>query len=78
VDNLNFKFRAYSEDDKIVVHVKMEGAEAVFRYNDAVAVATLAENMGDILEYAIDDYTINKKFKQQINDELEDWLNNES
>ena len=76
MDNLNFTFKAYSDNDKIVVHVKMDGAEAVFRYTDPEAVALLAENMSPILEYAIDDYTLSKKFKQQLNDELEDWLNN--
>jgi hypothetical protein len=75
VDDLNFSFRAYSENDKIVVHVKMEGAEAVFRYTDTEAVSILAQNMGAILDYAVDDYTLSKKFKQQLNDELEDWLN---
>lgn len=76
MDKLNFSFKAYSENNNIVVHVKMDGAEAVFRYTDPDAVAILAENMSVILDYAVDDYTLSKKFKQQLNDELEDWLNN--
>jgi hypothetical protein len=78
MDNLNFRFRAYAENENVVVHIKMDGAEAVFRYTDPDAVATLAENMGPILEYAIDDYTLSKNFKNQINNELEEWLKNES
>lgn len=76
MDDLNFSFRAYSENDNIVIHVKTDGAEAVFRYTDADAVSALAENMGAILDYAVDDFTLSKKFKKQIDDELEDWLNN--
>lgn len=74
MDNLNFKFKAYQDEDKVVVHVVVDGAEAIFRYNDADSVALLAENMKYMIDYAIEDYVLNKKFKEQIDNDLQDWL----
>ena len=74
MDELGFTFRAYAEDDKIIVHVKIDGAEAIFRYTDADAIAKLALNMKDIIDYAVDDYLLRKTFKDQLDNELDDWL----
>lgn len=74
MDDLNFKFRAYSDGDKIVVHVTINGAEAVFRYSNEESIGILAANMEKIIEYAIEDYTLNKMFKKQIETELDEWL----
>ena len=74
---MGFTFRAYAEDDKIIVHVKIDGAEAIFRYTDSDAIAKLALNMKDILDYAVDDYVLRKTFKDQIDNELDDWLKDE-
>ena len=77
MDNIKFKFKAYQENKNIVVHVIVDGAEAIFRYSDPEAVSAIAENMKQILDYAIEDYLIRKKFKDQLENELDDWLKNE-
>lgn len=74
-DDINFKFKAYADGDSIIVHVKVDGAEAKFMYTDEESVAMLASNMKYILDYALEDYTLNKKFKAQIDNDLEGWLN---
>jgi hypothetical protein len=75
VDDLSFKFKAFADGNEIVVRVIVDGAQAEFRYTDADSVGLLAANMKYILDYAVEDYMLNKKFKEQLNDELEDWLN---
>ena len=75
-DDLNFKFKAYADGDSIIVHIKVDGAEAKFMYTDEESVALLASNMKYILDYALEDYILNKKFKEQIDNNLEEWLNN--
>ena len=77
MDDLNFKFRAYADGDKIVVHVTIDGAEAVFRYSDEESIGILAANMEHIIEYAVEDYMLNKKFKQQLETGLDEWLKEE-
>jgi hypothetical protein len=74
MDELDFVFKAYSENNKIIIHIKMDDAEAIFRYTDPESIAKLAENMSNILEYVIDDYDLREKFKQQLEDDLDDWL----
>lgn len=73
-DDINFKFKAYADGDSIIVHIKVDGAEVKFMYTDEDAVAALASNMKYILDYAIEDYVLNKKFKEQIDNDLEGWL----
>jgi len=77
VDNLKFRFKAYKDHDKVVVHIVVDGAEAIFRYNNPDAVSMIAENMKQILDYAIEDYMVREKFKDQIENELEEWINDE-
>lgn len=77
MDNLEFRFKAYSENDKVIIHVKMDGAEAIFKYDDPEAVAHLAGNMKEIIEYAIDDYMLQEKFKEQLETGLDEWLKEE-
>lgn len=77
MDDLNFKFKAYADGDEIVVKVLVDGAQAEFRYTDPESVGVLAANMKYILDYAVEDYVLNKRFKKQLEDELEEWINDE-
>jgi hypothetical protein len=78
VDNLNFKFKAYADDKDIVICVIIDGAQAEFRYTNLESIATLAENMKYIIDYAVEDYTLNKNFKYQIENDLQEWISDES
>lgn len=78
MDNLNFKFKAYSDGEDIVIRVIIDGAQAEFRYSDPESIAILAENMRYIIDYAVEDYTLNKNFKYQIENDLQEWISDES
>lgn len=77
MDNLNFKFSAYQEDEKIIVTISMDGAKAMFVYTDVDSMSVLVENIQKILNYAIDDFLLREKFKDQIDNELDNWINGE-
>lgn len=74
MNDFKFKFKAYKENEKIVVHIVVDGAEAIFRYSDPSAISLIAENMGQMLDYAIEDYMVREKFKDQIENELHEWI----
>lgn len=77
-DDINFKFKAYAEGENIIVHIKVDGAEVKFIYTNEESVAALASNMKYILDYALEDYILNKKFREQIDNDLEGWLKEDS
>jgi hypothetical protein len=75
-DKYQVKMSAYQEGEKVVIKVTLDDAQLVMKYEDKNSMSVLAENLEKILEYMWTDYLVRKEFSEQIENELDDWLDN--
>ena len=79
MEQYNVKMSANLEKDgTVVIIVSTTNASMVMRYKDKEEIAVLASNLEKILDYMWTDYLVRKEFSEQIENELEDWLNDGS
>ena len=75
-DKYQVKMSAYQEGEKVVIKVTLDDAQLVMKYEDKNSMSVLAENLEKILEYMWTDYLVRKEFSEQLENELDDWLDN--
>jgi hypothetical protein len=75
-DKYQVKMSAYQEGEKVVIKVTLDDAQLVMKYEDKNSMSVLAENLEKILEYMWTDYLVRKEFNEQLENELDDWLDN--
>ena len=79
MEQYNVKMSANLEKDgTVVIIVSTTNASMVMRYKDKEEIAVIASNLEKILDYMWTDYLVRKEFSEQIENELEDWLNDGS
>jgi hypothetical protein len=77
MDEYQVRMSAHSEGEKIVIKVNLDDAEMIMKYKNKDSISVLAGNVDKILDYMWTDYLVRKEFSEQLNNELDDWLNDE-
>lgn len=67
---------AHQEGDKTVIKVTLDDAEMIMKYKNKDSISVIAGNLDRILEYMWTDYLVRKEFSEQLENELDDWLEN--
>ena len=65
------------KDGKVRVRIWNDNAEIIISYDDVKVVASLIDNLDNLLAGALDEYFINTEFNKKIDDQLNEWLGRE-